>query len=471
MLDPLAIAIVFGALGANVLATGLLLLFNPRSASVRWYAAFLTAVSLWLFGRGALAMGAQDDAWRVAFASGVQLMPALFLAAALVDNGSARVSLSVAVTAAGIVMLPFTVPALLGPPGALTIGWHVAGWGTGSWLQVRATMRHAARFPARARRARFLARLLIVPPILAAVGIALAAEAFFTYVMPLIMIGVHFALFGGIVWLRFYDIEVRAARSGEIAARVAEAERLATVGELSASIAHELRNPLAGIRSLAQRLAEDDIDTERSRRYASVIVEEAGRLDRIVGDLLTVSRRVATRPWTGEATSLETLFDDLALLVSSRAEGAGVRLVARAEGVMAPAPREPLAQALLNLLLNAIQHSPPGGTVTVQAEATSPARPQVGRERDPLSAADRVVISVRDEGPGVPAADRERIFEPFHSAGTDGTGLGLSVVRRLARDLDWQVEVRDAPGRGAEFRLTIGARSTAGRAAVAGSGP
>jgi signal transduction histidine kinase len=379
------------------------------------------------------------------------------------------------VAVAGILMLPLTVPALLGSPSILAIGWHVAGWGTGSWLQWRSTERHAAHSPATAQRSRFLGRLLVVPPILAAIGFGVGADDFFTYVMPLIIVGVHFAIFGGVVWLRFYDIEVRAARSGEIAGLAAEAERHATAGELSASFAHEVRNPLAGIRSLAQRLAEEDIDTERSRRYASIIVEEAGRLDRIVGDLLTLSRRGSPRPWTGEATAIEMLLDDLTLLVASRAERRGVRVVTRATDATAAAPREPLAQVLLNLMLNAIQHSPPGGTVTVQAEAAAhPGRPLRRRGNEGPPAGGPVVISVRDEGPGVPAAERERIFEPFYSAGTDGTGLGLSVVRRLARELGWLIEVRDAPGGGAEFRLAIGVpepASVAGLGASAESGP
>jgi signal transduction histidine kinase len=452
-LDPLAIAITFGALGANILATGLLLLFNPRSPAVRWYAAFLTALSLWLLGSGALAMGATDEAWRLVLASGVQLMPAVFVAASLVQTGTGPPWMPWLVAAAGVVALPVTAPALYGPPAMLTIVWHTAGWGTGSWLQLRSSERGTARAPARAPSSRLLTRLLVVPPILAAIGIAVAAQDFFTYVMPLIIIGVHFAIFGGVVWLRFYDIEVRAARSGEIAARAAQTERLAAVGELSASVAHEIRNPLAGIRSLAQRLAEDDVDAERARRYAAVIIEEASRLDRIVGNLLAVARRGSARKWSDEATALATLFEDLALLVSSRADAAGVRLVTRARGATAHSPREPLAQALLNLLLNAIEHSPSGGTVTIEAEPT----PWTGSATATDARAGAVVIMVRDQGPGVDAAERERIFEPFHSAGTDGTGLGLSVVRRLSRELDWHVEVRDAPGGGAEFRLAIGA--------------
>src|SRR5690606_33326121 len=68
---------------------------------------------------------------------------------------------------------------------------------------------------------------------------------------------------------------------------------------------------------------------------------------------------------------------------------------------------------------------------------------------------DRVTISVRDTGPGVPPAERSRIFEPFYTASVDGTGLGLSVVRRIARELGWELEVDDAPGGGAEFRIRL----------------
>jgi two-component system sensor histidine kinase BaeS len=124
--------------------------------------------------------------------------------------------------------------------------------------------------------------------------------------------------------------------------------------------------------------------------------------------------------------------------MESRARRAGVQLTVAAREPYAPGAREPLAQALLNLLINAVTHSPAGGVVELSSS----------RRRD------GVVLSVRDQGPGVPVGERARIFEAFHTA-SGGTGLGLAVVRRLATDHGWTVDVTDAPGGGAEFRIQM----------------
>lgn len=444
MADPVGTAIAFSALGANVLATGLLLLFNPRSRAVRWYAAFLTAISLWLLALGMLSVsGDAGDPWPRIYAAAVSVMPGLFLASTLAQTAGGRAWARWGVVALTVPAVPLGVAVMTGPApralGLLALAWQVFGWGGASWLQWRSGRRERPRVPARRRAHRLVSGLLVLPGVVVAGAILLGGDTFFTYVMPLVVFVIHFVIFAGVVWLRFYDIEVRAARSGETAGRAVEAGRLAAVGELAASVAHEVRNPLTGVRSLAQRMAEEDVDPERWRRYARVIVDEVERVDGIVGKLLDVARRRPDDAGDDRGpTALAPLFDDVVLLTAARAEGAGVDLRADAGAVVAPAPREPLAQVLLNLVLNAIRHTPEGGTVRIAADG-----------------ADSVTVSVRDSGPGVPPEERERIFEPFHAAGTDGSGLGLSVVRRIARERGWTVDVGDAPGGGAEFRVEI----------------
>jgi two-component system sensor histidine kinase HydH len=233
---------------------------------------------------------------------------------------------------------------------------------------------------------------------------------------------------------------VGAARAGALAGDAAELERLALLGEIGATVAHEVRNPLTGIRSLAQRLGgEEVLSPERRARFATLIVGEVDRLDRFVGGLLALARRDADASPSDEPahTDAAALLDDLAALVAARAERAGVRLALAAEAGAVAAPRGPLAQLLLNLLLNAVAHSPPGATVHVRVHAD----------------AHGTHCTVRDEGPGLPP-DADALFAPF-TPGARGTGLGLAIARRVADAHGWSIAAGNAPGGGACFTLTV----------------
>jgi signal transduction histidine kinase len=433
-LDPVAGAIAFFAFGANALGTILLLLLNPASRGLRWYATFNVVLLLWLALQGAAVLGyASATTWWV-YAAAVHMLPAFFVAATLADlhDRPARELLAILLLGAVVFLLmddPLNSP--------LTVVWQAAGWGTGALLRGR-ERRHRTAGSASGRSVRRLLFVLVMIIPLAVIGAFVLRLGFVLYALPLITVTVQVLVFTGIFRHRFYDVEVRAARTGELAAAAAEQERLAVMGELAASVAHEVRNPLTGMRSLTQMLGEPRVSDESRRRYTEVILGEIDRIERMVDNLLDLSRRAApTGNGTG-GTLLTPLFEDLALLTGARARRDGIVVAIDGGDIVAPAPRELLAQALLNLLLNALAHSPPGGRVELVAR------------RQP----DAVSIFVRDQGPGVPEAERDRIFEPFRSRGA-GTGLGLAVVRRLARELGWRASVRDAAGGGAEFELRL----------------
>ncbi|HEU4463698.1 MAG TPA: HAMP domain-containing sensor histidine kinase, partial [Gemmatimonadota bacterium] len=372
----------------------------------------------------------------------IHFLPALFVLETLVDLYDIGRRAIVGILALAAVTTPLTLGAFqhAAPQGyeIAALAWQIAGWSLASLLYVRreapASLQPGAR---KKTRIVVLGFLVVVVPLSIILGF-LTDDSFFVYAMPLITVVIQIALFIGVTQLRFYDIETRSARRGALATDTAALQRQAMVGELTASFAHEVRNPLTGVRSLAQRLAEDEVDDPTRRRYAEVIVREVGRVERIVAELLGVSRRGAARaPETGP-TELATLFDDLRILLAPRADRSGVQVHAVADDLRVPASRETLAQVLLNLLLNAIEHSPAGGRVSLSA------RPD----------GDSTVIAVRDQGPGVPQADRERIFEPLFSL-RGGSGLGLAVVRRIANESGWTIDLADAPGGGAEFRIRL----------------
>ena len=455
MSEVLPAAIAFFALGANLIGTSFLLLLAPRSRGMRWFAVFELDIMIWLALQGwAFAIGDATPGIRLAYGLSVHMLPALFLVDALVDVHDVRSRTIAGILALAAVTAPLTVVAIQDAApesyARAAIAWQIAGWGIASILHVRREAPEAFQQGTRRKtRLIVIGFLVVVVPLSIILGF-LTNDSFFIYAMPLITVIVQVALFIGVTQLRFYDIETRSARRGELATDAAALQRHAMVGELTASFAHEVRNPLTGVRSLAQRLAEDEIDDPTRRRYAEVIVREVGRVERIVADLLGVARRGAARPQESGPVELAPLFDDLRILLAPRADRSRVEIRADAAALRVTAARETLAQALLNLLLNAIEHSPGGGRV------------ELGAARD----GDAAVIVVRDQGAGVAPADRDRIFEPLVSL-RGGSGLGLAVVRRIANESGWTIEVADAPGGGAEFRLRVPLAAARARAGAA----
>jgi len=242
---------------------------------------------------------------------------------------------------------------------------------------------------------------------------------------------------------RLYDDLRRSyADLARAQAQLVRRERLAALGELAAVVAHEVRNPLGAIfNSLAalRRLVRPEEGD--ARMLFDIVGEEADRLNRIVGDLLDFARPTQTAI---QPEPIAPLLDD-ALGVALAQAAAGVRTRREVEDGLPPVPADALQlrQAFVNVLLNAVQAMPSGGTLTVAAR----------REGD------AVRVEIADTGPGVAPELRRKVFEPFFTTRATGTGLGLAVVRRVVEDHRGEVAVEAAAGGGARFvfRLPFGA--------------
>ena len=244
---------------------------------------------------------------------------------------------------------------------------------------------------------------------------------------------------------------VVAFTTGLLADRLRRAEMLAALGELSAGLAHEIRNPLAAIRGAAEVISGGVPGGSRDEEFARLLLSEVARLDRVVSDFLQFAR--PGKPgevYADPALAVKATFT----LLRPQAERAGVELRLIGAGVdrMVFCPPEALRQVLLNLCLNALQAiGPPGGAVTVRITEPGP-----GRLR----------ISVDDTGPGVPSDQREVIFRPFHTTKEKGTGLGLPVVAKIVAGCGGTVTVEDAEGGGARFSVELPAAPAGTRSPV-----
>ncbi len=230
-----------------------------------------------------------------------------------------------------------------------------------------------------------------------------------------------------------HDITNRRA----LQAQIAQAERLADLGRMAASIAHEIRNPLGAIVNSVNVLRRPG--GLRDPRLMQIVTEEADRLDAIVREFLLFARPPAR---TAAPTDLPALIDDTAVLFR-RDQGLPDEVQVRTRH----APDVPLAvvdarqirQVLWNLLKNAAEAMTGPGHIDVETMASP--------------AGDAFTISVTDDGPGVSAPDA--IFEPFYTTRAQGTGLGLAVVARIVRDHAGSVSVHNVAGRGASFVIVL----------------
>jgi signal transduction histidine kinase len=219
-------------------------------------------------------------------------------------------------------------------------------------------------------------------------------------------------------------------------------ERLAALGELSAVIAHEVRNPIAVIFNSLSELRRLAPRTSEASLLIGIVGEEASRLNRLVGDLLDFVRPYEVHP---RRVRLDGIIKGAVEAARRAAPEPRVEIQTEVchdgedlwiDGTM-------LQQALLNLIVNAIQATPRGKTVTVRAGVVNGAGTRILR------------CEVADEGVGLDAATRARIFQPFFTTKATGTGLGLALVRRLTDALGGAVVAESRPAGGAQFVLTV----------------
>jgi signal transduction histidine kinase len=227
-------------------------------------------------------------------------------------------------------------------------------------------------------------------------------------------------------------------------------QRLAALGEMAAGLAHEIRNPLGGIQLYASLLARDVEDRPASLATVKKISSGVKHLESLVSQVLRFSREMT-------ATPVET---DLAEIVHQTVELAAPATDAKAATVTVTGPdalavvADPalIGQALLNLLLNAIDAIAPGGRVTIDFAACGPA-PTPPSTNTPGSPRFRLVVT--DDGPGIPSHILDRIFNPFFTTKDTGTGLGLSIVHRVVEAHDGSIVATNSDTGGARFEVRI----------------
>ncbi len=228
-----------------------------------------------------------------------------------------------------------------------------------------------------------------------------------------------------------------------------ERDRLAALGEMSAGLAHEIRNPLAAIKGAVQYLDPQKLRAE-DREFLEIVIEEVNRLNGVVSQFLDYSRPL--KPALAPTSVNDVLEKTFKLLHGETPAGISVDLTLAEWLPRVNADAEQLKQVFLNLALNAFQAMPAGGRLDVSTRLT---RDELAFWREGARRNDVVEVRFRDSGPGIPEDARERIFVPFYTTKEKGTGLGLAISQRLVKAHQGTIQVRSAPGEGAEFLVSL----------------
>jgi two-component system, NtrC family, sensor histidine kinase AtoS len=237
-------------------------------------------------------------------------------------------------------------------------------------------------------------------------------------------------------------------------------DRLASLGEMAAGIAHELKNPLAGIEVMAGLLRRQVPDSKDAQSLLADILSEAKLANAIVVEMLEFVRPVRLQV---ERTKVaDVLHQAVQLAETKAARGSTAVSVDVASGLpIIDGDHHQLTQVFTNLVANAFEALEGRGCVTITAVASAIGEdPAFGAQALPPSPI--VVVDVADDGPGIPAELSDKIFNPFFTTKLQGTGLGLAIVRKIIDAHDGLIDLSSSPHSGTRFRVTLPVSSTTG---------
>ena len=235
----------------------------------------------------------------------------------------------------------------------------------------------------------------------------------------------------------YYSLALR--RSLRLEAKQARESQWVSLGRMSATLAHDIRNPLGAIKGLAQMLDEKILPEDKGSSYAKTIVREAERLEKLEADLLLFARPKHPEP---RFFLLKELLDDVSALFEQRFQATGVHLKIEKESsnIRLMTDYELLKRVFINLFENSLLAMADGGQLSVLGSQDMNSK--------------KTIIQVDDEGEGLPP-EAERIFEPFYTTRTTGTGLGLAICVQIVESLGGIIRLRNRPVRGTSCTVLL----------------
>lgn len=236
----------------------------------------------------------------------------------------------------------------------------------------------------------------------------------------------------------YKKLQLQSERILSVEEQLRQAERLSTLGEMGAVLAHEIRNPLGSIRGTAEILKDDFPPGSAKHEFIEIQIKETERLNNVVEDFLRMARQ---QPLDMKECSIDEELRTIFRLAENQAKAAGVRIVPAFadDNIRIKGDGEKLRQAFLNIMINAIQATPPGGSVTIAVEKSDAG----------------IDIIFKDSGSGITPEVLEKIFEPFYTTKSHGTGLGLAITRKIIEGHGGRIDISSESGAGTKVSIKL----------------
>ena len=231
---------------------------------------------------------------------------------------------------------------------------------------------------------------------------------------------------------------------------VRRADRLSMVGTMAAGLAHEIKNPLGGIKGAAQLLQMELTDSPELKEYTELVVRESNRVNRIIEELLDLSR---PRNAQTNEVNISQILDEIVMLqkqaVVERRISFKLQLDPSIPAIIGD--RDLLVRLFLNLIKNAGEASPDNGEIIIESRIDSEYHMSFpGARSTPM-----VLITINDDGPGIPQKQQEQVFTPFYTTKIGGSGLGLPICQKIVTDHGGLMHINNRPGGGASVKVSL----------------
>lgn len=233
---------------------------------------------------------------------------------------------------------------------------------------------------------------------------------------------------------------------------VRAADRLAIIGELTASLAHEVRNPLGSIRGAVEIIRSKVPENIKKLEFFDILIQDTERLSQVVENYLGFSKKQSGQ---FSVYSLNDTIYNIVLMIGAQARKNKVNIKTEFNNKAYNLKGDPnhLWQIMINVLLNAIQAMPDGGEIVIKTKTLNETESSRLFDKENIKSNTFICLSVTDSGPGMSKDEIQEIFKAFYTTKNKGSGLGLAIVKRIAEENNWKIEMNSQPGVGTEFAL------------------